>query len=339
LKFLLKVILLPFSILYGIITWFRNKLFDFNFYKSYSSSLTTICIGNLSAGGTGKTPMIGYIHTILAKENIPLATLSRGYGRTTHGFMLADRTSTSSTIGDEPLQLYQDFGTTTTIAVCEKRVVGMQQLEAICPKNTYVLLDDAYQHRWLKPSKSILLTTFQDPFFNDFMLPSGRLREFSSGAQRANAIVVTKCPNNLSQFDKTEYLRKLARYSIPVFFSSIVYKPLQPLTLVNEQEPKHIILVSAIGNATPLIKHLEQTAPVSPINFPDHHSFTLDDLMKIHQKYTTFTAQKTIIVCTQKDWVKLSEAPLMEHLKNYPWYCQYIGIELDNEQEFKEILK
>jgi tetraacyldisaccharide 4'-kinase len=337
LKVILRVFLFPFALIYGSILSIRNLFFDVGLFSSYRSPLKTIGIGNLSVGGTGKTPMLVYIHSILKEKEVSVATLSRGYGRNTKGFFIASNSSTSAEIGDEPLQLFQELGNDTTVTVCEKRVVGLKEIAKIVTDDAVVLLDDAFQHRWVTPGLSFVLTTFQDPFFQDFVLPAGRLREFRSGVKRASAIVVTKCDLNLAQDIKKDVLSKLVKYKLPVFFSSIVYGKLEKISDVEVNHPTHILLVSAIANAGSLIRKLEEKAMVTHLKFADHHAFTEKDLLQIYQKYSTF-AEKTILVCTQKDAVKLKEAPLNELLKNYPWYCQYIAIEIDKEQEFKKLI-
>ena len=223
---LIRYLLFPLSLLYGLITLARNVLFDFSILKSSSFDIPTILVGNLSAGGTGKTPHVEYLIQLL-KDNHKIATLSRGYGRKSNGFVLANQNSTAQDIGDEPLQFFHKFPE-ITVAVDAKRVQGIIELMSQNNPPEIILLDDAFQHRAFSAGFSILLTDVNSLFFNDFMLPTGNLRESSRGRSRADAIVVTKCSSDLTEAEKNKIELKINTPNIPIFFSQIDYSaPLQ----------------------------------------------------------------------------------------------------------------
>jgi tetraacyldisaccharide 4'-kinase len=193
----LRILLLPVAWLYEGITRLRNWLYDKGYKKSTSFPLPVISVGNLTVGGTGKTPHVEYLVRLL-KDQRQLVTLSRGYGRQTKGFLIADEQANAATIGDEPMQFYQKFGHQIKVAVGEKRVPAIEQILRLYPKTEIILLDDAFQHRAVRPCFSILLSDYHRPFYTDFVLPAGRLRESRKGAGRADAVIFSKCPQNLS---------------------------------------------------------------------------------------------------------------------------------------------
>lgn len=219
---LLRKILFPFAILYGFITGIRNFLFDKGILKSYSFEFPVIVVGNLSVGGTGKTPQIEYLIRLLS-ERYSIATLSRGYKRKSDGFILANANATAATLGDEPFQFFQKFPS-IQVAVDVDRKNGIEQLLAQERKPQVILLDDAFQHRKVKAGFYILLTAYYDLFVEDYILPTGNLRESRSGAQRADIIVVTKCPETLSGIEQTQIKQSIKAYSnAPVYFSTIAF--------------------------------------------------------------------------------------------------------------------
>lgn len=305
---LLRFLLFPFTIIYAIITTFRNSLFDVGFFKSISFDKPIIAVGNLSVGGTGKTPQVEYLIKLLKDKNT-LAVLSRGYGRKTKGFVLADLEKTSEDIGDEPLQFLQKFKE-ITVAVDEDRVHGIQQLD----KSEIILLDDAFQHRKVKAGFYVLLTKFDALFSNDFVLPTGNLRERRVGAKRADVLVVTKCPNDLDEFQMEATRKLLQRYfGGPIFFSKIFYanelksnnSKVIPITKLSEYE---LVLVTGIANPKSLLDYLDSLGiNYSHMNFPDHHQFSEKDIRNIEDSFTNLTSQNKIIVTTEKDFVRLSE--------------------------------
>ena len=226
----LRVLLWPFSVLYHGLTALRNRLFDSGWLQSTQPrGVFCLGVGNLSVGGTGKTPLTAWLLAHL-RPRYRVATLSRGYGRRTRGFRLANAADTAETLGDEPLQLYRTCG--GPVAVAEDRAAGVAGLLALSPPPQLVLLDDAFQHRRLRPHLQLLLTDFSQPFYRDSLLPAGRLRESRHGAARADAVLVTKCPENLSFLQKetmTRHIRAYAGRQTPVFFTGIRYGPPRPL--------------------------------------------------------------------------------------------------------------
>jgi len=304
----IKVILTPFSWLYGFITVLRNLLYDQGFKVSEKAPQFTISVGNLTVGGTGKTPVVEYLTKLLAQKK-QLAILSRGYGRKTKGLVIADNSSTASDIGDEPLQYFSKFGKNIVVAVCEKRISGAHAIYERYPDRSVLLLDDAFQHRGIQRQINILLNDFNRPFYKDLPFPAGRLRETRSGAKRADIIIVTKAPDHLGHEEKNEIRKSIgsyARFGTPVFFSSIRYS--EPLGF--SRAPvllKNVIIVAGIANPVPFTAYLRSRYHVmKEIIFPDHYNYTardLEDLIK-------YVKNDTFVLTTEKDMVKLK--PLAE---------------------------
>ena len=327
---ILRKLLFPFSILYGIIVSLRNKLYDWRWKKSVSFSIPVICIGNLSVGGTGKSPMIEYLLRLL-KDEKKLATLSRGYKRESEGFYLLNGTETGSYVGDEPLQFKTKFPE-VKVAVDEQRVRGIQNLLKLEEEPEVVLLDDAFQHRKVQPSHSILLTTHDNLYAKDLILPAGNLREPRSGAKRADLIVVTKCKPTISAEEMLKIKQQLKPLpSQKVFFSAIKYSAvayniqqnLKPL-----QHFKNFTLVTGIAKPQPFVKHLKQLGlEFKHLDFPDHYNFKRDDLQKINKA--------ELILTTEKDFMRLKSQINSEKLYYLP-----IEVEILNEPDkFNEIVK
>ncbi len=312
---LIRNILIIFVPVYYIITWWRNKLYDVKICSSKSYELPIICVGNLSVGGTGKTPMIEYLIRLL-KKNYSIATLSRGYKRKTKGFRIADKTASIETIGDEPLQLHQKFNN-VTVSVDANRQRGIANLIERRSKLDVILLDDAFQHRKVNAGLNILLTSYHRLYTNDILLPTGDLREPISGAKRAQIIVVTKCPQDLSLEDKKSIVKKLSLTQTQnVFFSSIVYmsmleseigsKPLEELRNAN------FTLVTGIAYAEPLKNYLKsQDLKFDHLEFGDHHNFTDSEIALINSKELVLTTEKDFWRLHQKiDAGKLYYIPI-----------------------------
>jgi len=298
---ILRKILFPFAILYGFITAFRNFLFDKGILKSYSFDLPIIAVGNLSVGGTGKTPQIEYLIRLLSPTN-KIATLSRGYKRKSEGFILADSSANAEILGDEPFQFYQKFPK-ILVAVDANRKNGIEQLIKIS-KPDIVLLDDAFQHRKVKAGFYILLTAYNDLYADDFILPTGNLRESRSGAERANSIVVTKCPSNLSEKDKNKIEKKLQLESKQkLFFTSIAYDEFifseEKQISVSEIKDLDKVLLAGIAKPEPFFDYLKNEKDTI-LTYPDHHHFSEKDILDIKNK-----AQGKIIITTEKDFVRL----------------------------------
>ena len=299
---LLRKLLFPFAIVYGVVTSIRNYLYDNVFLVSYSFPVPVIVVGNLSVGGTGKTPLIEYLITLL-NEKYAVATLSRGYKRHSKGFILADATSDAATLGDEPFQMHQKFPN-IQVAVDVDRKNGIEQLLSQTIKPDTVLLDDAYQHRRVKAGFYILLTAYDDLYSDDFMLPAGNLRESRRGAHRANCIIVTKCPKNISVEEQNQIKNKLkAASNQKVYFAYIHYDDKiyseNKSVLVSEIKTKNKLLLAGIAKPQPFFAYLQHENDPA-LTFPDHHHFTQSDIETIKKK-----AREQLIVTTEKDYVRL----------------------------------
>lgn len=298
----LRKILFPFAILYGLITAIRNRFYDQGILKSYSFSIPIIAVGNLSVGGTGKTPQIEYLIRLLS-PNYKIAVLSRGYKRKSSGFVLAEYSSTAKTLGDEPFQLHQKFPT-IQVAVDANRKNGIEQLLTLANKPDIILLDDAFQHRKVKAGFYILLTAFNDLYTNDFILPAGNLRESRSGAKRANVVVVTKCPSTLSEIEQKQIRKKLnLSANQELYFSVIQYDESlfaeNKTCTVDSLKNTDKLLVAGIAKPKPFFDHL-QDGNDEELEFPDHHNFTENDIETIQKK-----SNNKPIITTEKDFVRL----------------------------------
>ncbi|SFD56775.1 tetraacyldisaccharide 4'-kinase [Algibacter lectus] len=327
---ILRYILFPIMPFYYLATWLRNKLFDLGIKKSKSYSTPVICVGNLSVGGTGKTPMIEHLITVL-KNEYKVATLSRGYKRKTKGFQLGDKNGSAETIGDEPFQFYNKFKEDVLVAVDADRQNGIEQLMNLPNAPEVILLDDAYQHRKVEAGFNILLTTYANPYFKDYVLPTGNLREPRSGANRANIIVVTKCPDNLNETDKTLVLKRInADENQHVFFSNIAYAEtlLSAEKTMKVEDLTSFCLVTGIANSKPLTDFLEtKKLKFDHLNFNDHHNFSPADIAEL--------SKKELIVTTEKDFMRLKD---YEVLKDKLFYLP-IAIAVDKEPEFRDTIK
>jgi len=299
---LLRKILFPFAILYGFITSIRNFLYDKGILKSYSFDIPIIAVGNLSVGGTGKTPQIEYLIRLLSSK-YKIATLSRGYKRKSEGFILADSTSTAEILGDEPFQFYKKFQN-IQVAVDANRKNGIEQLLSQPEKPEVILLDDAFQHRKVKAGFYILLTSYKDLYSDDIMLPTGNLRECRSGAKRADVIIVTKCPANLSLDEQNKIKSKLnLAFTQNLYFSFIDYEEAiysEDKTMkVDEIKNVDKLLLAGIAKPEPFFGYLQQENDVC-LRYPDHYDFTEKDLLEIKNK-----SQNKLIITTEKDFVRL----------------------------------
>lgn len=323
----LRLLLWPFSLLYGGIMHLRNLLYDKGILASRRFAIPVIAVGNLTVGGTGKTPHVEYLMRLLHAHSV--AVLSRGYKRKSKGFVLADSHATAATLGDEPFQYHRDFED-VTVAVCESRVEGIDKLQATQPALDVVVLDDAMQHRPVRPSLLIMLTDYNRPFYKDYVLPAGLLREPKSGAERADIIVVSKCPSELSSDSKKEIEGRIRQYSrpgIPVFFSSFRYGV--PVAIGNfSLLTKRIILLTGIANAQPLVSYLREQhyTIVKHLSYADHYTYNREDLMQIEQILQN-EEEGLCIITTRKDAVKLTDSTLKEISRNFPMF--YIPIEVE----------
>ena len=300
---ILRKILFPFAILYGFITSIRNFLFDKGILKSTSFDIPVIAVGNLSVGGTGKTPQIEYLIRLLSNQ-YKVATLSRGYKRKSEGFVLANATSNAEILGDEPFQFYQKFPN-IQVAVDANRTNGITQLLSQKEKPEVILLDDAYQHRKVKAGFYILLTSYDDLYADDFMLPTGNLRESRSGAKRANIVIVTKCPKDLSGEKQNEIWEKLKLacsqqqlYFTFIDYDNAIYSKNEKIA-VDGIKNECKLLLAGIAKPKPFFDFLKNENDECLI-FPDHHHFSDSDLEEIQNK-----ANGKKIITTEKDYVRL----------------------------------
>lgn len=336
----LRLLLWPFSLLYGLIIVLRNKAYDWGIFTSQSFDCPTIVVGNLAIGGTGKSPMTEYLIRVL-KANYKVATLSRGYGRKTKGFLLVGINDDPVKVGDEPLQFKRKYQT-ITVAVCEDRVEGVRLLN---DNHNLIILDDAYQHRALKPGFSILLVEYKSLFQPKILLPAGNFRDTYSQRKRANLIVITKSPQNLSKKERQKALKQLnANAEKNVLFAYLKYG--QPYLLSNESSTSMqlpinrentILAVTGIADPSLLIKHLEtQAKKVYLLKYPDHHQYTENDVKKIAKKLDTICGDNKIIVTTEKDAQRLGVSFLSHLIQPLP--ILVLPVETDFDDGDKETL-
>ncbi|PCI98830.1 MAG: tetraacyldisaccharide 4'-kinase [Flavobacteriales bacterium] len=330
-KIIVRILLFPFSIIYGAILFIRNKLYDWNIFKSSPFNFPVIVVGNLSLGGTGKTPHIEYLIRLLQSE-YKIATLSRGYKRKSKGFFLSNENSTINDIGDEPLQYKTKFNN-LIVAVDEKRVNGIKKIKEIHPKTELILLDDAYQHRALKAGLNILITEFNKLYIKDSVIPSGRLREFACGSNRADIIIVSKTKSDLSLSERENVINQLKpKYHQTVYFSYIKYSEITPFTnaaktLTNKTKENAVLLLTGIAKPQALYKKLEnEYHSIKHIEFSDHHDFTNSDVKNIKEQFDCLSENNKIIITTEKDIMRLSLPSILNQLQDIPIF--YIPIEI-----------
>ncbi|WCT13061.1 tetraacyldisaccharide 4'-kinase [Mucilaginibacter jinjuensis] len=333
----LRWLLLPFSLVYALIVVIRNWCYDVGWFKSTKFDLPVISVGNLAVGGAGKSPMTEYLVRLL-KNDYKLSTLSRGYGRSTKGFLLADNKSTAADIGDEPAQFKHKFPD-VAVAVCEDRVNGINQL-----KNDYdvIVLDDAYQHRAVKPGLSILLFDYKKLNEPNFLLPAGDLREPFNGKMRADIIVVSKCPEGLSAEGQEQIIGKIGVYPYQqLFFTSINYLGLKTLDGIEVKDQLNtdtrIFLLTGIAGAAPLKQYLQGITPhIIHHNYADHHRFSLKNITKLADEFSAEPSINKVVVTTEKDAERLKQPELLPLLSKLPILVLPISISFLNngQQEF-----
>lgn len=331
-----RILLFPFACLYGLVIRLRHLLFNLGIFKSESFPVPVIGVGNLSLGGTGKTPFVEYLVRLLIEEE-QIATLSRGYGRKTKGFILANSESSYEDIGDEPMQYFYKFGDKITVAVDENRRNGVRQLLEADKKPDLILLDDSFQHRYVKPGLSILLTDYHKLYTDDYLLPAGTLRDTVSAAKRADIIIVTKTNKILSPFVRKDIIEKLqVKSQQQLFFSYISYGKFHPFPGVQNfddtQRPSLIILFSGIANPAPLIEYVRmKSGEIIILQFPDHHEYNEKDLLKIKGKHDDAFQRKKIILTTEKDAMRLINSPYFSVLENLPLHFIPIQVKIHKQ--------
>lgn len=324
-------LLTPISWIYGAVAGVRNWMFDSKFLKSVEYEIPVVGVGNLAVGGTGKTPHVEYIVSHLSLD-FKVAVLSRGYKRKTKGFVLANSKSTPSSIGDEPYQIYQKFHGRVIVAACESRRKGIEELVRLYPDLQLIVLDDSFQHRWVKPKVSILLTDYSKPFYKDKLLPLGRLRESQLQVNRADMVIMTKCPEDLQPINfriasKDLDLMKFQK----LFFSRYDYGQLKPVfaddapysvTLSELTSNDGVMLLTGIAHPRYFVRYFRgYPFKVKVDHYPDHHDFTKRDIQDIEKKFNAMPGQRKIMVTTEKDAVRLMHNPYFpKELKPFTFY-------------------
>ncbi len=307
----LRILLLPFSALYGLVVFVRNVLFDTGILESKTFDVPIICIGNLSVGGTGKTPHCEYLFNYLL-QSYQTALLSRGYKRKTKGVLIASSNHSASDIGDEPKQMANKFPS-LQVAVAEKRALGIQALLSASQKPDVIVMDDAFQHRYVKPGFAVVLIDYNRPVWNDFFLPAGNLREPISSLNRANCVIITKCPANLSE-DKATQIKERLKLSKDqsLYFTTLNYGKLYPLisenSITENLQDYTIIALSGIASPQPFLNQVQSLSNNTiPISFKDHRDFNKNEIHKISKVWKSIDNPRKIIITTEKDAVKLKE--------------------------------
>lgn len=341
-------ILTPLSWLYGFVTGVRNWLFDSKILKEEEYEIPVVGVGNITVGGTGKTPHVEYIVSNIASD-FKTAVLSRGYKRKTKGFVLANPKSTPDLVGDEPFQIYQKFGMKIHVAVCESRRKGIAELLRLFPDLELIVLDDSFQHRWVKPKVSVLLTDYNRPFYKDKLLPLGRLRESPRQVNRADMVVVTKCPDDLMPINfriATKDL-DLMKYQ-KLFFSRYEYGQLKPVFA--DEAPYHaslgsftvndmVLLLTGIAHPRYFVRYFRNYPfKVKVDHFPDHHNFSRSDIEHITERFKSLPGERKIIVTTEKDAVRLMHNPYFpQELKPFTFYLP-VTVKMINVLDDKDFI-
>ena len=341
----MKRLLAPLSWLYAIVLGIRHWLYDCGILKSRSFSVPTICIGNLALGGTGKTPHTEYLIRLL-KDKANVAVLSRGYGRKSTGFILANEDTPYEQIGDEPLQYRLKFNN-ITVAVDEDRCDGVSNLMRMEQAPEVILLDDAYQHRKIKPGLNILLTEYYNIYKKDMLVPAGNLRDIKCAAKRADIIIVTKSPRVLLPYDKRDVVNVInAKPYQKIFFTYIDFQKLTPINQMAKDTPlqnmKSVYLFCGIANPYPLEDHLKRKYNTLITNyFGDHHCFTDSDIDMILSGFDSVIGKNKIIVTTEKDLMRLTNSSYINRFDNVPLFTIPIEVRFNDEKEeetFKNLI-
>lgn len=330
-KYLAEAVLTPLSYLYKLAVVARNRAFDLHLLPQEEFDVPVVVVGNINAGGTGKTPHTEYIVEALSHD-FRVGVLSRGYKRQTTGFILANNKLTPNDLGDEAYQVYRKFGSAITLAVCESRRKGIKEMLRLDPKLEVIVLDDAFQHRYVKPKVSVVLMEYSRPIYEDRMLPLGTLREPKRGILRADMVVVTKCPREIKPMDFNLLKANLDLFpSQQLFLSVIQYYNLMPVypehvtsvpTLQQLDGNDSLLIVTGIANHLPFVRFLRafQTT-FKVIHFDDHHNFTRYDFERIASSFAKLGGNRKYIVTTEKDAVRMANNPYFPHeLKDRTFY-------------------
>jgi tetraacyldisaccharide 4'-kinase len=336
----MRILLLPIAFFHHIILFIRHKLYDWHFLKSKEFDQPVICVGNLSLGGTGKTPHVEYL-TDLLSEQYRVCIVSRGYGRKTKGFQLANTTCSTETIGDEPRQYVSKFSN-VMVAVDENRNRAIELMDTMDRPPEVYLLDDAFQHLSTQAGLNILLTAFDKLYCDDFLFPAGTLRDIKSAAKRADIIVVSKSPGDFDGKEKAEILQKL--HPLPqqkVYFSSITYEDLEATTHAAAQIDPNIanavLLFCGIARPQPLVEELKRKyRQVEVMAFADHHPYSQTDVDSILKRYQKMEGTSKIIVTTEKDYARFINSPYICKFDSVPLFVAPISVKIDEEEKFNE---
>lgn len=341
-----KILLFPFAVIYGIITSFRNLLYDWKILTSKSFDVHTICVGNLAVGGTGKTPHVEYLINLLQNE-FKLAVLSRGYKRKTSGFIQATQASTALDIGDEPLQ-YKTKNPTLDVCVDANRVHAIKKILAFSEPPKVIILDDAFQHRALNCELKIIISEFNNLFFNDCMMPAGYLRESKRGIHRADIIIISKTPEKTTAIEIRNLIKDInPQAHQQLFFSWLKYgelrgfqNPIETIDTLNDLFRYRIVAFTGIGNPEPMITYLKEYASdVKHLQYPDHHAFSIQDIATIRTELDSIEGGNKIVVTTEKDAMRLIGSDLQDIANTLPLYILPIEVDFkDKTQEFNETI-
>lgn len=339
----MRFLLLPIAFFYHIILKIRHKLYDWHILKSKKHDRPVICVGNLALGGTGKTPHVEYLAKLLS-EQYRICVVSRGYGRKTKGFQLANGSCNAEAIGDEPMQYVSKFSN-VMVAVDENRNRAIELTGTMERPPEVYLLDDAFQHQSTKAGLNILLTAYDKLYCDDFLFPAGSLRDIKSAAKRADIIVVSKAPESLDTLEKTEICKKLK--PLPqqkVFFSSLEYGSMKAVNTAalefDAEAVDAVLLFCGIAQPKPLVEALKQRYPyVETMAFPDHHPYTENDVKNITARAEKLPGERKIVVTTEKDVARIKNSPYLCKFDSVPLFSMPISIKIDEEELFKsEIL-
>ena len=336
----MNILLLPISFLYHIILRIRHKLYDWHLLKSKQFDQPVICVGNLALGGTGKTPHVEYLIKLLS-EQYRVCVVSRGYGRKTKGFQLANASCIADTVGDEPMQ-YIDKYNDLLVAVDENRNRAIELMNTMDRPAELYLLDDAFQHRSTQAGFNILLTAYDKLYVEDYLVPAGTLRDVRSAAKRADIIVVSKSPEELDELKKAEIIQKL--HPIPrqeVFFSSITYEDLKVISQAADQVDPNtadaVLLFCGIAHPEPLVEELKRRyRHVEVMTFSDHHPYSENDVESILKRYQQMDGTNKIIVTTEKDYARFINSTYFCQFDSVPLFVAPIKTKIHEEEKFNE---
>jgi len=303
-----RILLAPFTAIYGLAITVRNGLYSNGLLKSAKFNIPVIGVGNLTMGGAGKTPHVEYLIRLLSSY-LNVSTLSRGYKRKTKGFKIVDQSDTALTVGDEPLQYFLKYRN-TKVAVSESRSIGIPLLLEKYPQTHVVLLDDSYQHRSVHPALNILLTEYDHPYNEDILLPAGRLREWPAGADRADIVIVSKCPDEIPIEEKSVFRANLSlKDNQKLFFSKYIYGDLYHLLDGHKRSLNdfdEVVLISAIANESYLMQHLtNEIETVHTMTYEDHHLYSPHEMSLLQQQYDQLASSNKAIITTEKDATRL----------------------------------